>query len=84
MYRAINDVDSTIGLITFGPVYSGLPGMVQQVVDFSWLILVVGLVFNRTVITIVLLYMIPFTLLYHLLASWLRCNQPRARGTSSF
>ncbi|MCX7018643.1 MAG: ABC transporter ATP-binding protein [bacterium] len=84
MYRAINDVDSTVGLITFTPIFGGLPGMVQYVLDFTWLILVVGLVFNRTVIMIVLLYMIPFTLLYHLLASWLRRVDRRVRASEQY
>ena len=67
MYRAITDVDWTAGLIT-----NNLPRIVQYVCDFIWLVLVVGLVFNATVIIVVLLFMIPYTLIYHFLSSWIR------------
>lgn len=67
MYRAITDVDWTAGLIT-----NNLPRIVQYACDFIWLVLVVGLVFNTTVVIVVLLFMIPYTIIYHFLSSWIR------------
>ena len=84
MYRAINDVDGMISLITGGPISGGLPGMVQYVLDFAWLFFVVGLVVDRTVIMIVLLYMIPYLLLYHLVASWIRSIDRRQRARDQY
>ena len=79
MYRAINDVDGTIGLITGTAITGGLPGMVQHCLDFAWLVFAVGLIVNRTVILIVLCYMVPFLLIFHLMASWIRRIDRRVR-----
>ena len=67
MYRAMNDVDSMIGCITFS-----FPRIIQNAANFFWLVFVVGLVINRTVALVVFLYMIPFTGIYHALFNWIR------------
>jgi ATP-binding cassette, subfamily B, bacterial len=81
MYRAMTDIDATIGLITGTvPFVGGLPRLVQYTSEFIWLIFVIGLVVNRTVAIVVLLYMIPFVLLFHLLSSWIRKVDRRSRA----
>jgi len=78
MYRASNDIDATVGLIA-GDLNS-IPMLIQSIIDFAWLLLLVGLVVNGTVAGIVILYMIPFLIIFHLLASWIRRVDRRVRA----
>lgn len=75
MYRAINDIDAVVGLITLN-----IPSLIQYIANFTWLIFVVGLIVSRTVAVIVILYMIPFFIIYHLLLSWSRRVDRRVRA----
>ncbi len=75
MYRAISDVDSVIDLITVR-----LPGIITAVLNFVWLIFLVGLIVNRSVVVAVFLYMIPFMAIYHLVASWIRRVDRKVRA----
>jgi ABC-type multidrug transport system fused ATPase/permease subunit len=76
MYRAISDVDAVIDLIT-----TRMLSVIGAVLNFAWLLFIVGLVVDRTVMLVMLAYMVPFTVIYHLLASWIRRvdRQVRAR-----
>jgi ABC-type multidrug transport system fused ATPase/permease subunit len=75
MYRAIDDIDWIVGLIVHN-----IPRIIQYVAEFLWLILVVGLVVSRTVAMIVVLYMVPLTVIYHILLSWIRKVDRRSRA----
>jgi ABC-type multidrug transport system fused ATPase/permease subunit len=75
MYRAIDDIDWIVGLIVHN-----IPRVIQYVAEFLWLILVVGLVVSRTVAMIVVLYMAPLTIIYHLLLTWIRNVDRRLRA----
>ncbi len=78
MYRAVNDVDMTVGLIA-GDMNS-IPAFIQAILDFIWLLLLVGLMVNSTVAGILMLYMIPYLIIFHLLASWIRRVDRRVRA----
>jgi len=75
MYRAINDVDAVIDLIV-----NRLASVISAVLRFIWLVFLVGFIVNRSVVFVILLYMIPFTILYHLMASWIRKVDRRVRA----
>jgi ABC-type multidrug transport system fused ATPase/permease subunit len=75
MYRAMSDIDWIIGLIT-----QNIPRIIQYVCDFTWLILMIGLVVNRTVVLVVLSYMVPLIIIYHILSSWIRRVDRRVRA----
>lgn len=64
MYRAINDVDWVIYVIS-----QSLLKMIEQFASFLWLVLVVGVVIDWKAASFVILYMIPFTAAYHLFFS---------------
>jgi ABC-type multidrug transport system fused ATPase/permease subunit len=64
MYRAINDVDWVILVISYS-----ILKIMEHFFNFIWLILIVGVVINWQVAIIVTAYMVPFMISLHLFFS---------------